>query len=446
MPMLVLPRRWTLARLAGAVALLSTTSLVMALQGAAPGTPPAGGSPGAGSSSPRQSDAPRAPRSESGPGEKRGAGVRYGIEKPLPRREGTIRIASFNVENLFDDVDDPTLSGEFDDIKMATPDDRCQAIAAAIRAIDADILCLQEVESLDALRWFRDRYLAEMGYEHMASEDVGYFRGIEQSILSRFPIVRHKVWPDLDLQPTLGQRVGEGWSDPEEDQGQKFQRSPLFAQVQIADGGVLEFFVVHHKAGGRNFRFHREAEALAIIGLVRERLAEEPQARLAVLGDFNAGPREKSLEIYLDPQFGGLFNAWEERHDRNLPREAYLTHSSGRVIDYILLSPAMRESMVPRSFFVLATLAPPDGWDWRSDPHPPGYASDHRPLVIDVVPKGDPAAPRPGPTALWGLAPDSPAAGSATPSPSPTPGPASGPRAPNETPATPPAATAPNAP
>lgn len=354
--------------------------------------------------------APAAPQPKSGDApstarEKRPARVHFGTEKALPKRDGTLRLASYNAENLFDHADDPTLSGEFDDKAMATASQRCEALAAAIRAVDADVIGLQEIESLEALRWFRDTYLADMGYRFIASQDVGYYRGVEQAILSRHPIVRTRVWPDADLASTLDQRSGDGWSSQREGQGDRFQRSPLFAQVRTPEGYLLDLFVVHHKAGGKDFAFHREAEALKIIELVKERLAEDPNARIAVLGDFNAAPSEKSVKIYLDPAYGGLANAWEERFDRNTPRDTFVTHASGRVIDYILASPALREDFVPKSFFVLATLAPAEGWNWRTDPHPAGYASDHRPIVIDVAPRIDGPRPPAGETAKWDATP-----------------------------------------
>ena len=59
------------------------------------------------------------------------AAPRFGLSSPRPRTPGSIRLATYNVLNLFDHADDPTLSGEFDDIKSSTPADRCEALAKA---------------------------------------------------------------------------------------------------------------------------------------------------------------------------------------------------------------------------------------------------------------------------------------------------------------------------
>ena len=93
--------------------------------------------------------------------------IRYGRKEPIQRPAKAIRLASYNVLNLFDAKDDPMLQGEFDDITMVTSENRCECLGKVIKELDADILCLQEVESEEALRWFRDTYLADMGYDYL---------------------------------------------------------------------------------------------------------------------------------------------------------------------------------------------------------------------------------------------------------------------------------------
>ena len=36
---------------------------------------------------------------------------------------------------------------------------------------------------------------------------------------------------------------------------------------------------------------------------------------------------------------------------------------------------------------VYGTLTPPSSYDYKKDPQPAGYASDHYPVVIDLIPK-----------------------------------------------------------
>lgn len=67
-------------------------------------------------------------------------------------------------------------------------------------------------------------------------------------------------------------------------------------------------------------------------------------------------------------------------------RDRFITHESGRAIDFILVSESLANELVPDSFFVLSTLHPGDAYDWRKDKAPQGHASDHYPVAVDLVP------------------------------------------------------------
>jgi endonuclease/exonuclease/phosphatase family metal-dependent hydrolase len=351
------------------------------------------------------------------------------------------------------------LSGEYDDIKMQTSEDRCKSLAKAIHDLDADVLCLEEVEGEDALRWFRDTYLKDMGYDFLASKEVGYYRGVEQSLLSRFPIKDVQIWTTEDLAPMekyipkdTDQRKKEGWGDdPKVKEPLKFQRSPLKATIDLPSGQELTIYVVHHKAGGKATAHHRELESLRMNEMVKADLAKNPDAFVAVVGDFNATPMEKAAKLYRDKDFAGLVSAYEFRPEAGQAKEKksaapdatdssaqadgsadansdesdaksdanskadakskaaeklaaknlYLTHITNRSIDYILLSPALVKIAVPKSFFVFGTLMPGSDYDYKKDQPPTGYASDHCPIAIDLKiattnsakPKTDAATP-----------------------------------------------------
>lgn len=291
-----------------------------------------------------------------------------------------VRLATYNIENLFDDRDDPSLEGRFDDCYSfdktvrAKPRAQLAAAARAIRALDADVLALQEIESYDALIDFRHSHLAGMGYDHVVSIDVGQERGIEQAVLSRFPITHARVWPNkvLDTQ------------DPD-DPGQplRYRRSPLMATVEVPAGArnnptpyTVNLFVVHHKSGRRHSDW-RAAEARALRDILAEPGA--PAGNIAVLGDFNATPDQTPVRTYLDAGFDIAF----------APDDFPPTHASGRPIDFILVNPDLAQDLVPGTGFVLGTPLRPDEWDWRSTPVPFGYASDHMPVAIDLDPRRD---------------------------------------------------------
>lgn len=334
---------------------------------------------------------------------------RHGTAQPKPRTPGAVRIASYNIENLFDDQDDPKLTGRSEDSHMLKAVEHRQAAAKAIRLIDADVLCLQEVESLEALKWFRDEFLADMGYEHVASLDAGDGRGIEQSVLSRFPLSDAKVWDEVPLGGTHPKKWGR--NDNEfADQPITLRRSPLMVKLSVPAGKFTDgsgkpttedyhavLFVVHHKSGAPG-GYWREAEAKQFTKWASEAAAAtNPPTDVFVMGDFNARAGDQSLRTYFDNKFEDVFVAAGVKKPRPEDREdpadrdreydsEMVTHASERTIDFILATPQAAARVVPQSPFVLGTGARERGADWRRTAAPEGWASDHYPLVIDLWP------------------------------------------------------------
>ena len=307
---------------------------------------------------------------------------RFGLSAPLPRPEGTVRVATYNVLNLIGPQADASLAVHFSGGEFYTSHERALELARTIREMDADIIALQEVESYESLQWFRDNYLADMGYRYMASFDVGYYRAIEQSVLSRFPITNTRIWPNMSVRDV--ERPGLGWAPVPDDLDElTYQRSPLMVEIQVNEDYSLTLFNVHHKAGGQASMYHREAEAITLSGKVRQLMAAEPDRNIIVLGDFNAAPWDKSLRTYLEI---GLIDTQAHRNTRDEEGALYKTHESNRVIDYILMNSAAHNELVIGSAHVFGRPAPPPQYDWRRDPYPHGYASDHYPVIIDIVP------------------------------------------------------------
>ncbi len=353
-----------------------------------------------------------------------------GSAKAPKKGKDCVRLGAFNVENLFDDKDDPTLSGEYDDIKMTTDPTRLANLAAAIRTLDADVLALEEVESEDCLRWFRDTFLKDLGYQYLASRDVGYYRGVEQGVLSRFPIEDVKTYPDVKLADAAArlpkdpaERKKQKWAE-KGDLTKGFQRSPLHVRVRLPDGSALELFVLHLKSGPKKeFAHQREMEALSVVNLLDAVRSADKGAQIAVVGDFNAGPTDMAAKALREKSLGGLISAYELRSGAGRgskdedddgddeggaatkgDRRAYLTHSFvlpdkpgkpiERTIDYILLSPGLFKKGAKGSFFVLSV---PKALNPGAD-KPAGYASDHNPLAVDLkipakAPKSEGKAP-----------------------------------------------------
>ncbi|MEZ6319113.1 MAG: endonuclease/exonuclease/phosphatase family protein [Phycisphaerales bacterium] len=306
---------------------------------------------------------------------------RFGVAEAPAKPAGAFRLATYNLENLFDNVDDPKLSGKFEDIDDAKPASEMVAEARAIRRLDADVLCVEEVESKEALLAFRDTYLKGLGYDYVVSIDAGDERGIEQSVLSRFPVGEAHNWPQKPLGGVHPAKYGnsENWYAG---QAINFHRSPLMVDVTVpagargnADPYTVTLVVVHHKSG-RYSDYWREAEAKGAVELIDQARSGDPDKRFVVLGDFNNEASSESAKVYLRAGFTDAFAG------RTGPE--VVSHESGRRIDLILLGGKVKGEVVAGSAFVLGTPARPNGVDWRDLPTFPGYASDHYPVAVDI--------------------------------------------------------------
>jgi endonuclease/exonuclease/phosphatase family metal-dependent hydrolase len=304
----------------------------------------------------------------------------YGLENAPAKAEQSFRLTTYNIENLFDAHDDPSLTGRNDDADETKPEHELTATAMAIRAVNPDVLCIQEVESEAALLEYRDNYLSDMGYEYVVSIDAGNDRGIENSVLSRFPISNVQNWPNMPLGGVHPEKYGtqKNWYAGEPI---NFRRSPLMVDLEIPsseDGKTwtLTLFVMHHKSGRFN-TYWREAEATGTLKLIKDVLAADKDRAIVLLGDFNAEVDDQSVQTYLKGGFVDIFA------DHTSKTET-ITHESGRRIDLILANKAALSRMNPESAFVYGTAARPEGVNWRDMETFDGYAADHYPVSVDV--------------------------------------------------------------
>lgn len=317
------------------------------------------------------------------------AAPRFGIAEPKAKAAGAIRLATYNLENLFDDKDDPTLSGESDDMESVKPEAAMKGLAAVIKRLDADVIAVEEIESDEVLTHFRDTYLKGLGYDYAKSIGPGDERGIEQGILSRFPIKESKVWESIDLGGTHPDVVN-GKHNRYAGEPLKTRRSPFLAVVEVpaeksATGKPydLTLFVVHHKSGRGN-EYWREAEARKFSAMVDEMEAKDPARNIAVLGDFNAVASDESVQIWTRSGMECVSCANADSAD-----PAHISHSSGRTIDMILVNPALKHEIIANSTFILGSPQLAPDADWKTAPKPDGYASDHMPVAVDLTPKDE---------------------------------------------------------
>ncbi len=315
----------------------------------------------------------------------------------------TLRIATFNVENLMARFDfsgftnerhrDRTIAmmkveseSQYRELErarvIAHADDTRQMTALAIADTFADIICLQEVENLHALEAFEYGYLYKMtgkGYRQKFLIEGNDSRGIDVAVMAQeqtasgeeIEFIRATshaklTYEDLDIYNSALKEVGEKKHE------KIFRRDCLEIDFKIG-GRPLTLYVSHFKSMGtykrnvvgRDYTMPvRQAEAAGVRKIIERRFGKGKTAnkRWLICGDLNdypsrlviSGDRQKGFDFDyvksehsgVDPLLDGDFcvNLMERRPDDN---QWTLFHSRGLKerhlcqLDYILASPSL---------------------------------------------------------------------------------------------------------
>ena len=228
----------------------------------------------------------------------------------------TVTVMTFNVENLFDNIDDPEKDDKAylplaakqsaahkracNEIEVNRWRDECldldwnddildhkmTVIAATILQVNdgrgADIIALQEIENLAVLEQLRTGYLPNAGYLPAILVEGTDARGIDVAFLSRLPIAG---------PPTLHPLSIPAYKERERD-----TRGVLQADFQLPDGSILTGFSVHFPAP-----FHPTPMRVAAYQHLSELLATLPDHHHAfAAGDFNTTRSEDDEQHMLD--------------------------------------------------------------------------------------------------------------------------------------------------
>jgi endonuclease/exonuclease/phosphatase family metal-dependent hydrolase len=276
----------------------------------------------------------------------------------------TFRVATYNVENY---LDQPTES---------RPQPKSAAAKAkvreSIRALNPDVIALEEMGGLNALMELRGSLKSEgldfPYWELVSGEDTN----VHVAVLSKLPIVaRRPHTNEVFLLNGRRFRVGRG-----------------FAELDLRAGPDFTFTIIAAHLKSRrpvpeaNETDQRLQEAKMLRRLVDKDLVANPNARLVVLGDFNdVKDSDSTKEIIGRGRYKLVDTRPAERNGDNAPsanawfppRDVTWTHYYGKEdtysrIDYILVSPAMARAWDKAGTYVLTQP------NW-------GVASDHRPIV-----------------------------------------------------------------
>lgn len=319
---------------------------------------------------------------------------------------------TFNVENLFDNRDDPgkddhtylSLAAKNDPghiarcetieverwrddcLQLDWSDDviasKLEAIAGAIRQVDggADIIALQEVENLAILERLRTEYLGDIGYGPAILIEGQDLRGIDVAFLTKLPVVG---------TPQLHALTFDDFPEREGD-----TRGVLQATFELPDGALLTGFAVHFPAP-----FHptdMRITAYRHLAALRDALPDDHHVFAA--GDFNTTSSEVEqagiFERFVRPHWTIAHEAALEsgcRYCRGT--QYYARDDSWSFLDLILWSPARGEKTTWRiranSVRVLndgAEQRRDDGTPKRFDASAKSGVSDHWPLLVVIEP------------------------------------------------------------
>lgn len=251
-----------------------------------------------------------------------------------------IKIATFNVRNLFDDSDDPYHQ---DESTPAKPRDEMTQLAGALRDINADIVAMQEVESRGYLRRFLEVFAPELGYRHVVHFEGNDLRGIDVCLISRVPVGRVVSHRHLRHKDATGQ-----W--------RSFSRDVIRVELLPGGGTPFEMWVVHLKSnhGGREAAEPiRLAEAKQLNRLLTARLKQNPNADVIVCGDFNDMADSETIRTVVGATGDGepLLKSLYE----SVPAGERITYNRApyeEMIDFIFVSAGMAQRYVPRSYAI----------------------------------------------------------------------------------------------
>jgi endonuclease/exonuclease/phosphatase family metal-dependent hydrolase len=285
-----------------------------------------------------------------------------------------MRLATFNLESL----DLPP--------KAKVPlEVRAEVLRPALDRLEADILCLQEVNA-QHIAGHDKRSLAALDQLLSGTKYAAYARatttaGKGHSVadvhnlvtLSRFPIRAHReLLHDLVAPPQY--QVKTAIPPVADARPVRFDRPVLLTDIELPGGHLLSVVNVHLRAplaasvAGQKLEpfvwrsvggwaegyllsaMRRAGQALEIRFLAEELLDADRHRLIAIAGDFNAEDREVPLRIILGAEEDTGNAALSARSlvllDRTLPQDrrwSVLHHGRPQMLDHVMISRALHQ-------------------------------------------------------------------------------------------------------
>lgn len=280
---------------------------------------------------------------------------------------GSFRVATYNLNNYLD------VASNNRPEKSAAPK---AMVRESLRAIKADVLALQEMGTTNALLELRGA-LENEGLNYPYWEHAqGHDTNINIVVLSRFPITARR--PHTNESFLL--------------YGRKFRVSRAFAEVDISVNPRYSFTLITAHLKSRRVVPEgdegemRLQEAIILREIINQRLKENPDVNLVVLGDLNDVKDSPSIRTIIGRGRLALVDTRpSEKNGDDQPHENrrfdppwitwtyyYGKEDSYSRVDYILLSRGMAREWNAEGTFVLALP------NWA-------VGSDHRPIAASFL-------------------------------------------------------------
>jgi endonuclease/exonuclease/phosphatase family metal-dependent hydrolase len=273
----------------------------------------------------------------------------------------TLTVATYNIQN-YTVADRMTAEGYRK--AYPKPESEKQALRQVIRAMDADILALQEMGPAPYLEELR-RDLKSGGLDYPAAlllEGPDADRHV--ALLAKRPPVAVRRYADVEFAYFGGR--------------EKVKRGVLEVTF-MTDAGELTFFIVHLKSrltdreDDPESSLRRAAEAQAVRELILKRFPSPAQARFIVLGDCNDNRGSKPLQALLKRgglEIASLLPATDSRGE--VWTHHYAKEDSYSRVDHLMASSAALPFVVGGAAHIYDGAAT-------------GEASDHRPVVATLM-------------------------------------------------------------
>lgn len=247
-----------------------------------------------------------------------------------------LRVVSFNAA-----IQDIRLLGHSIYCPVAWPRERLQHLPGALLALDADVICLQEMFHRPLQDWLCRRMSRQ--YTHVAGlarPGPALRLGNELLVLSRHPLADARLFRFHDATPEERRFTNRGF---------------LHVRMEVRGLGSVDLINFHTTAGGA--RAHPESPQMEAIRRrqVAQMLGHAGSLPLPLMvGDLNAGPHT-STDIYKELIAHGHMDAfsgagaegitWDPANP--LVARGGEAHLPGQRIDHVFLSAGLRQRAIP---------------------------------------------------------------------------------------------------